>query len=119
MTFNGFLLFKFSFKFAIMLGTFLLKNELLLGSVGLILILLSFFLILTDIGLISFNNTIGMEPFFDLRCLFEAAVCMLALIFFSLCQYSVSKSNNRAKMRQHTPLNTTGHLQVVLQGTLP
>ena len=61
---------NFSFKFGITLGTFLLKNELLLGSPGLILFLFSFFLILAEFGMISFNDIIEMEPLFDLRCHF-------------------------------------------------
>ena len=49
-----------------MFVTFLLKNEMLLGSAGLILILFYFFFILADFGLISFNDIIVMEPFYDL-----------------------------------------------------
>ena len=48
-----------------MFVTFLLKNEMLLGTAGLILIFF-FFFILADFGLISFNDIIVMEPFYDL-----------------------------------------------------
>ena len=58
-----------------MFVTFLLKNEMLLGSAGLILILFYFFFILADFGLISFNDIIVMEPFYDLRCHFLKLLC--------------------------------------------
>ena len=58
-----------------MFVTFLLKNEMLLGSAGLILILFYFFFILADFGLISFNDTIVMEPFYDLRWHFLKLLC--------------------------------------------
>ena len=88
---------NFSFEFAIMFGTFLLKNELLLGSARLILIFFSFFSYLLILARFRLMAPLGWNPSLICDAIFKGVVCMLALIFFPLYQNSVLGKTKKLK----------------------